>query len=599
MAAGRMPVGVSILTNGNRREALQRCVASLLANCRYRPLVVGIYNNGSTDDTKDWVSSLPEAYGVTWRAIHSAEDMGCAHGTNSSIDLVKDCELQLHLESDFEHLPESMTGVDPMWMHRAVELLQSGDCDYLYLRRLRDESEAAMHWWDQWMPKVTEERGEYLRCPGFWWSNNPTLFNYARMVEAGAVPLDEAKDGPKGTPGWSQPELKAAKPSGAWIHRWGVFMHEVHEMADADIGREGCGWPGVRGGCKYGFYKRGNGDWCRSCDVFSDYGDMVAHRGRRKAGVTLRGKTVAFHLSGLAGRGTDTGSYNFAVANEEVLGNRSVFVVPRSGNNSAMARFRERFDVRLYDDWAEVDGVLADVGADLLHMRKSGEDDGQVSSRVRTAVHCAFSACEPHGDVYAYISEWLTGHATGGRHPWVPHIVTPMPAVGDMREELGIPADAVVFGRHGGWESFDLGFVHKAVQDVAKGRSDRWFLFMGTRPFCELPNVVFLDAAYDIETKSRFVATCDAMLHGRERGETFGLAIAEFSAMGRPVLTWGRSPEKAHLAMLGAKAQVYDWYDDLAARLTGWDLRCGSWWDAYTEKFSPRSVMRRFRSAFL
>lgn len=34
-----------------------------------------------------------------------------------------------------------------------------------------------------------------------------------------------------------------------------------------------------------------------------------------------------------------------------------------------------------------------------------------------------------------------------------------------------------------------------------------------------------------------FIRTCDAMLHARMSGETFGLAIAEFSAHNRPVLT--------------------------------------------------------------
>ena len=33
-----------------------------------------------------------------------------------------------------------------------------------------------------------------------------------------------------------------------------------------------------------------------------------------------------------------------------------------------------------------------------------------------------------------------------------------------MREELSIPKDALVFGRNGGWETFDLPFVKKAIQ---------------------------------------------------------------------------------------------------------------------------------------
>ena len=112
MAGDRMPVGVSILTNGARRAALERCVGSLLANCYYRPLVIGIYSNGSTDDTIDWLDDLPDVYGVKWRLDVSMTDRGCAYGTNRSIEGVSQCELQIHLESDFELLTPEESGVD-------------------------------------------------------------------------------------------------------------------------------------------------------------------------------------------------------------------------------------------------------------------------------------------------------------------------------------------------------------------------------------------------------------------------------------------------------------------------------------------------------
>jgi hypothetical protein len=268
-----IPVGVSILTNGSRRRLLERCIDSLLENCYYRPLVIGIYSNGSTDDTGDWIQGIPPAYGIEWRLGISESDSGCANGTNSSMGLVADCALQMHLESDFEHLPETATGVDKMWLHRAVKLLDSGDCDYLYLRRMRNPQECAMHWWDQWMPKVTEEQGEYLKCPGFWWSNNPTLFRYSALKEANVLPLDESKDGAKGQPGWSQPELQAGTAPKPWLHRWGVFIHE-RSMIDK-FANHGCDHD-----CKYGFWMPSGNKWCSRCDQERDFRDMVEHRKR-------------------------------------------------------------------------------------------------------------------------------------------------------------------------------------------------------------------------------------------------------------------------------------------------------------------------------
>lgn len=273
------PVGISILTNGRRRDRLERCVNSLLCNCYFRPLTIGVMNNGSLDDTSDWMQNLPSIYGVEWRAHSSDVDRGCAWGTNKSIELVEDCEFQLHLESDFEHLEGDESGVDKMWLHRAIGLLQSGECDYLYLRRMRDHNEAAMHWWAQWMPQITEERGEFLSCPSFWWSNNPAVFRTQALFDCGTLPLDEGADGPKGSNAWSVPELGTKKPSKPWIHRWGVFVHERQAEKFDD---KCCGVSGPYGysGCKYGFLVAPGDAWCAHCDPSESFSDMVKHQQR-------------------------------------------------------------------------------------------------------------------------------------------------------------------------------------------------------------------------------------------------------------------------------------------------------------------------------
>ena len=65
--------------------------------------------------------------------------------------------------------------------------------------------------------------------------------------------------------------------------------------------------------------------------------------------------------------------------------------------------------------------------------------------------------------------------------PVVPHIVRPVSAVGpDLRLELGIPAGATVFGRHGGSDTFDIPEARAAVLRVAHKRSDVYFLLMNT-----------------------------------------------------------------------------------------------------------------------
>jgi hypothetical protein len=51
--------------------------------------------------------------------------------------------------------------------------------------------------------------------------------------------------------------------------------------------------------------------------------------------------------------------------------------------------------------------------------------------------------------------------------PVVPHIVSLPELSEDLRAELGIPEDAVVFGRHGGVGTFSLDFVQASVRDAS------------------------------------------------------------------------------------------------------------------------------------
>ena len=168
--------------------------------------------------------------------------------------------------------------------------------------------------------------------------------------------------------------------------------------------------------------------------------------------------------------------------------------------------------------------------------------------RCRTLVHAVFDGRTPHGDVYARIAPCVpaSGRGRKGGVPVVPHIVRRRDEQGgDMREELGIPADATVFGRHGGFDVFDIFEAHGAVLSVARARPGIYFLFLNTRPLImdengeadvsrTPPNIIYLPATMDENAKQRFIRTCDAMLHARRSGETFGLAIAEVSGASAP-----------------------------------------------------------------
>lgn len=314
-------------------------------------------------------------------------------------------------------------------------------------------------------------------------------------------------------------------------------------------------------------------------------------------------RTVAFWSGQLGLRGTDVALFDFAHGNEALLGNRSIVLAPAEAAHDDLARFQARFPVFLYEGgFAAAERILEREQVDCLYAIKTGRRDGVVAGACRTAVHAVFTFHEPHGDAYAYISPWLSRVVSGGRAPWVPLIVDVPAPDGDLRAELGIPRDAVVIGRHGGPDAFDIPFVHRVVEEVATQRPDVWFVFLNTAPFCApRPNVVHLPATRDPARKWRFIATCDAMLHARLRGECFGLAIAEFSAANRPVFTYGDGrwvPEQAHLDLLGERALRYESAEHLAQQLATFEPQPARDWNAFRD-FTPARVMPRFREVFL
>lgn len=314
-------------------------------------------------------------------------------------------------------------------------------------------------------------------------------------------------------------------------------------------------------------------------------------------------RRVLFLDRTLCERGTSVATYDYADCNETVLGNQSVVVGLSGSKRFSESKYRRRFDIRLVEDMAGVAKVARETGCEFAYMQKSGEWDGMLVDGVPNLIHVVFPHRQPHGDVYAYISGWLANEMGHG-DPHVPYMVR-LPHHGeDMRAELGLGCE-FVFGWYGG-NNFNIPFARDAVVRAACGRGDVVFLFMNHEPFCELPNVRFLRATADPAEKVRFINTCDAMVHARNQGETFGLAIAEFSLRNKPVVTYSFKrpidvkPELAHIEMLGDTGIYYDDGDDLEGILTSLthaDI-AGRDWNRY-ERFTPESVMADFNRVFL
>jgi hypothetical protein len=212
-----------------------------------------------------------------------------------------------------------------------------------------------------------------------------------------------------------------------------------------------------------------------------------------------------------------------------------------------------------------------------------------------------FLSDEFHGDAFAYVSRWCSKVMTGREESFVPHFVPQLEGNENLRQGLGIPLEAKVFGRHGGWDTFNITFVRKAVACHARQNSGDHFVFLNTEPICgteRFSNVHYLPGTVDPVEKAKFLATCDAMLHARLHGETFGLAVGEFAVLGKPVITFSESRERAHLEMLGEKSFAYKSKKELLKILREFEPRTirGTDYEKYAD---PKTVMEFFQRKFL
>jgi len=313
---------------------------------------------------------------------------------------------------------------------------------------------------------------------------------------------------------------------------------------------------------------------------------------------------LAFHSNSMSLRGSENALWDYANFNETILGNHSLICHPaelENGGNPTFAKWKGRFPLVPYRSKTELSSKLKEKGVNILYQIKPGPYDGFVVPGVKNCIHSMFLSDEFHGDAFAYVSRWCSKVMTGREESFVPHFVPKLTSNENIREDLGIPIEAKVFGRHGGWDTFNIPFVWQVVTEHALKFPQDHFFFLNTRPIRgteKLSNVHYLRATIDPVEKAKFLATCDAMLHARWHGETFGLAVGEFAVLGKPVITYGGSREKAHLEMLGKQALLYRNVGELAGILREFrpHKTHGSEYEIFAD---PKVVMELFQKKFL
>jgi hypothetical protein len=321
---------------------------------------------------------------------------------------------------------------------------------------------------------------------------------------------------------------------------------------------------------------------------------------------------IAFHIYHFTFRGTEIAVFDYALFNREILKNESIIVVPYSQsqpvNEDVKKKFQSEFNIFLYTDVLDLERIIKEQSADALYVIKSGGDDNMIVRSVPVFVHCVFTTDEPHGTVYAGVSRSVS---KGNRYPVVNHMVYLPDIKTDFRDDLGIPRSSKVFGRHGGADTFDLPFVKKAIleylneEDIGGEGTETFFLF-AIRPDMMIdiwhPRIIYLDSFTDMRIKTKFINTCDAMIHGCSMGESFGLSVLEFCHQNKPVITWtGGSLHREHHSNLGSKGIYYDSIPSLKKLMKEFSplLHTGIDYKSIVAPFSPHKIMKSFNEVFL
>lgn len=300
-------------------------------------------------------------------------------------------------------------------------------------------------------------------------------------------------------------------------------------------------------------------------------------------------------------RGSSTAMYDYAMALRKYCGVDPILFGSKPRTSIPMDNFSV-FRYHLYDSPDEIVALVDKEKLDFLYLLRSGENDSVTPKNCKTGVHCVFTMKEPHGDVYVGISEWLANFFQ--KDLWVPHIIDLPKTDITLRDDLGIPKDSFVIGRLGGYKQFDIEFVKRSVCTALERRKDLWAIFLNTEQFVDHPRAKFIPFQLDPTYKSKFINTCDAMLHARSDGETFGLAVGEFSSFNKPILTYD-APYwwymRSHIHILGEKAILYKNEEEVTAYLLQIDkdyVRDVEW-DCYSTRFSPENVIKKFWDVFV
>ena len=132
----------------------------------------------------------------------------------------------------------------------------------------------------------------------------------------------------------------------------------------------------------------------------------------------------------------------------------------------------------------------------------------------------------------------------------------------NLRRELNIPQDAIVFGKIGRPANF-YSMALYAFDSLVKTYKNIFYIIIGpcqkVKDFLKrkkTPNIILFEPTNDDEFIEKFHRTIDAMLHYRSDGESHGTAIAQAMIYGKPVISHTSNQYNAQIETIGEGGAV-------------------------------------------
>jgi len=313
---------------------------------------------------------------------------------------------------------------------------------------------------------------------------------------------------------------------------------------------------------------------------------------------------MGFYDNGLSERGTTTMMFSYADYAEKYFKCKSIIFYNKhhhANNNQVINRFSNRFDVYRVENFNEIDRIISDKNIKYFYNTCGGKRNcTELVKNCKNLIHAVFDI-EPFGDKYSAISDYIVKKSKYPDIDAIPYMID-LPIHNDnMRHELNLPDNAFVIGRIGGYEQFDIKEAHTGIINFLNNANNTtYFVFVNTAKFYEHPQIIYLDKIVDPYLKVKYINTCNCMIHARSDGETFGLAIAEFSSFNKPIVTCRSDKDNCHLDILGEKAIIFDSETSLINILKDIKNIVNSRddWNAYKE-YTPDKVMNKFLNVFM